>query len=149
LIGCDPGFFKKIIDSFEQQFRIQTPFLWQWKNWRSSHFSFSLAFVLLCGVTLQPAASAGTDRITFGDSIKAVHAAGPQFASGASAILARSELNPTEAEASIDFSVALKLRLRQGPGMAHMAAIHNQPPDRHNLSVFMSGSVSRIGDRLR
>jgi hypothetical protein len=65
----------------------------------------------LLGQTSQPAASPGTDRITFAESIKTIPTAGPQVASGASATLARSELTPTEAEeASLDFSVALKLR---------------------------------------
>src|SRR5271165_3829825 len=62
------------------------------------------------GQTPQPAPSAGTDRITFTGSIREVPTAKPQFASGASATLVRSELTQAEAEATIDFSVALKMR---------------------------------------
>jgi kumamolisin len=132
----------------------------------------------LRGQTAQPVASAGTDRITFTDSIKAVPTAGAQFAFGASATLARSELTPSEVEASLEFSVALKLRnsaelrerIAKGEviSLAEMAAQYYpttadydtvvqwltsqgftvKPADPYNLSVFASGSVSRIGGGL-
>jgi kumamolisin len=144
-----------------------------------------LTFLILIGVgftlleqTSQPAASAGADRITFAGSIKAVPTAEPQFASGGPVTLARTELTPTEAEASLDFSVALKLRnsdeLKERIAKGEVipleemaakyyptAADYNKivrwltsqgftikPADPYNLSVFASGSVSRIGDGL-
>jgi hypothetical protein len=137
-----------------------------------------ICFTLL-GQTSQPAASPGTDRITFAESIKTIPTAGPQVASGASATLARSELTPTEAEeASLDFSVALKLRnsaelnerIAKGEviSLEEMAAKYYptaadcdkvvrwltsqgftiKPADPF-LSVFASGSVSRVGDGFR
>jgi kumamolisin len=141
-----------------------------------------LFFVGVCfplqGQTSQPATSAGTDRITFADSIKAVAISEPRVAFGASATLARSELTQTEAEASLDFSLALKLRnsgelkerIAKGeiisleemaakyyPTTADYATVVRwltsqgftvKPADPCNLSVFATGSVSRIGDGL-
>jgi kumamolisin len=139
----------------------------------------SVCFTLL-GQTSQPAASAGADRITFAGSIKELPTAGSQsqFATGAFATLARTELTATEAEASLDFSIALKLRnsdelkerIAKGEviPLEEMAARYYptaadcdkvvrwltsqgftiKRADPYNLSVFASGSVSRIGGGL-
>jgi hypothetical protein len=60
--------------------------------------------------TPQPGASPATGRVMFADSIKEVRTGAPLITSGASATLARSELTQTEAEAKLEFSVALKMR---------------------------------------
>jgi kumamolisin len=141
-----------------------------------------LTVLILIGLCLnspaQPAALAVSDRITFSGSIKAVSPAEPQVASGAAAMLVRSELTQTEAEARLDFSVALKMRNfaelkeRIGKGeiisLSEMAAKYYptaadynavvrwltsqgftiKAADAYNLSVFASGSIAQIGVRL-
>ena len=122
----------------------------------------------------QTAPSADTDRITFTGSIRAVATAGPQFASRAPATLLRSELTQAESAATIEFSVALKIRdsaeLEERIGKGEIisldemaakyyptAADHKtvvdwliaqgfaiKPADKYDLSVFASGSVGKI-----
>ena len=117
------------------------------------------------------AGAAGSGRVTFGNSISEVATAQPFFASGTSTILVRSELTTAETEATVEFSVALKMRdlaglqKRIGKGeiisLDEMAAKYYptaadckiivewltaqgfavKPPDKYNLSVFASGSV--------
>jgi kumamolisin len=124
--------------------------------------------------TPQPAPSAGADRITFTGSIREVAPAGPQFASGAPATLVRSELTRGESAATIEFSVALKIRdsteLEERIGKGEIisldemaakyyptAADHKAvvdwltaqgfaitPWEKYDLSVFASGSVAQI-----
>jgi kumamolisin len=139
-----------------------------------------LAFLILIRLsfsshaqTPRPAASAGTDRITFGGSIREVATAEPSFASGTSATLVRSELTQAEAEATIEFSIALRMRdlaalqerIVKGEiiSLDEMAAKYYptaadyktvvdwlisqgfvvKPPDKYNLSIFASGSVAQ------
>ena len=122
----------------------------------------------------QTAPLAGTDRITLTGSIRAVATAGPQFASGAPATLLRSELTQAESAATIEFSVALKIRdsteLEERIGKGEIisldemaakyyptAADHKtvvdwltaqgfavKRADKYALSVFASGSVAQI-----
>ncbi len=116
----------------------------------------------------------GTNRLSFPRSIREITGAGPQFVSGASATLVRSELTQVETEATTEFSVALKMRdfadLQQRISkdeiisLDEMAAIYYptaadyktvadwliaqgfavKSPDKYNLSVFASGSVAQI-----
>ena len=145
-----------------------------WTKWLAVAFAVMVLCFSLHAQTPQPAPSAGTDRVTFAGSIRQVAPAGPQFASGASATLVRSELTQTESEATIDFSVALKIRdfteLEERIGKGEiisldelaakyypMAADHKRVVDwliaqgfavtsveKYDLSVFASGSVARI-----
>ena len=57
----------------------------------------------------QPAASPSTDRVTFARSIAGVVTGAPQTAANNSAALVRNELTQAEREATLDFSVALKM----------------------------------------
>jgi hypothetical protein len=59
--------------------------------------------------TSQPVVLAGIDRITFTGSVREVATIQGQFASSVSGTLVRSELAPAEAQASLDFSVVLKM----------------------------------------
>jgi kumamolisin len=118
--------------------------------------------------------SASTDRITFAGSIKEVPAAESPIASGASPTLVRIGLNQAQAEATLDFSVALKMRdfaelqARVSAGeiisLDEMAAkyfptaaeyktvvdwvttqgLAVKGPNKYNLSVFASGTVAQV-----
>jgi kumamolisin len=121
-----------------------------------------------------PVAAPANDRITFTGSIREVPTAKPQFTFHAAAMLARSELSQAEAAATIEFSVALKMRafadlqerISRGEFISpdEMAAkyfptaadYHRvaqwltaqgftvKPAGQYNLSVFASGSVAQI-----
>ena len=124
--------------------------------------------------TPQAPLSASTDRIMFDGSIKEIPVAKPQFASGASPTLARTELTQTETEAILEFSVALKMRdfgelqerintgeiisldemaAKYFPTTAEYKTVVDwltaqglvvKRPDKYSLSVFASGSVAQI-----
>ncbi len=125
--------------------------------------------------TPQAAVPAGTDRIDLPGSIRPVAVAEKQLTSSDSASLVRSELTQAEAEATIEFSIALKMRNfaglqeRIGKGeiisLDEMAAKYYptaadykmvvdwltaqgfaiKPPDKYNLSVF----AQRLGGTNR
>jgi kumamolisin len=127
------------------------------------------------GQTPPPLTSSATDRITFTDSIKAVSMAQPQVGAGAFLTLVRSELTQPEAEARLDFSIALKMRhfaeLNERIGRGEIISLDEMaakyypaaadykkvvdwltsqgfsvhPSDKCNLSVFASGSVRQVG----
>ena len=116
----------------------------------------------------------GIQRTTFVGSIKEVAPSESQFAPGSSATLVRSELTQTEIQATIEFSVALKMsdfadlqeRIAGGEIIPadEMTAMYYPtkhdfkvvadwlisqgfavtPEDKSNLSVFASGSVTQI-----
>ena len=67
-------------------------------TWLSLGIAFSLSSH---AQTPQAAASPGIDKFTFAGSIREVATAEPQFASGASATLVRSELTQAEEKADI------------------------------------------------
>jgi kumamolisin len=120
------------------------------------------------------AAASGTDRIKFVGSIRDIVTAGPQVASGPSATLERNELTQTEATATLEFSVALKMRdfaelqnrvskgeiisfdemaAKYYPTAADSRTVVDlliaqgfavKPPDKYSLSVFAAGSVAQI-----
>jgi kumamolisin len=120
------------------------------------------------------AASAGAIPVTFTASIRNVPSSAQPLASSASAALVRNELTLTEAQAPFSFSVALKMRniseLRERienvetiapeemtakyyPTIADYKVVADWltsqgfavvPPDKINLSVFASGSVTQI-----
>ncbi len=122
----------------------------------------------------QPAVLADANRITFSGSVREVASAVPQRATTPSVTLVRSELTRAEAEAAMEFSVALRMRdfgelqERVGKGetisLDEIAAKYQpagneyqavaqwltaqgflvKPPDKYNLSVFASGSVALI-----
>jgi kumamolisin len=122
----------------------------------------------------QALGSAATDRITFKGSLSEEATEEPNFASGASATLVRSELTPAEAEAKIEFSIALRMRdfalLQQRIAKGEIISLDEMEakyyptaadyqtvvdslnaqgfavkrPDKYNLSVFASGSVAQI-----
>ena len=124
--------------------------------------------------TPQSAASTGTDRIIFAGSIREVATAEPQFASGHSATLVRSELTQTEAQATLKFSIALKMRnfaeLKERVSKGEIISLDEvaakyfpraadyktivdwltaqgfavKPTDKYTLSVFARGSVTQI-----
>jgi hypothetical protein len=124
--------------------------------------------------TPQPAASPSTGRITFADSIKEVATVPPQIASGASPTVVRTELTQAEAESTLEFSVALKMRdfaeLQQRIGKGEIISLDEiaakyyptaadyktvvgwliaqgfavKPADKYSLSVFAGGSVAQI-----
>ena len=128
---------------------------------------------------LQSGALAGTDRLTFADSIKEVGAAGPQIASAASGTLVRSELTLAEREATIEFSVALRMRefpeFQERVAKGEIISVEEiatkycptktdrqtvvdwliaegfavQPANEYDLSVFASGSVAQIESAFR
>jgi len=117
-------------------------------------------------------------RITFSDSVRAVATAEPQFASGSSATLVRSELTQPETEARLDFSVALRMRnfpeLQERIGKGEIISLDEMAAkyyptatdyqkvanwlisqgfsvyssDKYNLSVFASGSVAQLATGL-
>jgi kumamolisin len=127
--------------------------------------------VSLDAQTSQTAASASADRLTFTESVKGISSGTPQIAS---AKLVRSALTETELNATLDFSVSLRLRnfaeleerIRKGeviaademaekyyPTAADYSKVVNSlaaqglkinPADKYNLSVFASGTVARI-----
>ena len=129
--------------------------------------------------TSQPVVLAGTDRITFTGSVREVATIQGQFASSVSGTLVRSELAPAEAQATLDFSVALKmhnfaeLQQRTSKGQTisldEMASKYYptaddykkvsawltaqgfavKPPGKYNLSVFASGPVTQIERAFR
>jgi kumamolisin len=139
-----------------------------------------IVFILLAlsfsshGQTQQPAVSTASDRITFNGSLNENATAEPQFAPSAFATLVRSELTQAERDATIEFSVALRMRdfadlqervgnreiisldemaAKYYPTAADCKAIVDsltaqgftvQPPDKYNLSLFASGSVAQI-----
>jgi len=123
--------------------------------------------------TPQPATSAGTDRVTFVQSIKAVTIE-PPSAQRLSAKVVRSQLTQTEYQATLGFSVALKMHnfaelqervgkieiisldemtARYYPTLANYKMVADwlisqgfvvKPADKCNLSVFASGTVTQI-----
>src|ERR1700722_16010554 len=123
--------------------------------------------------TPQPTSSGDADRTTFGDSLSQSVPAGPVSTSGASATLVRSELTQAEGGATMEFSVALKMRnlaeLQQRISNGEIISLDEiaakyyptpaayqatagwltaqgfvvKSPDKYNLSVFASGSVSQ------
>ena len=132
-----------------------------------------LSFALQ-GQPPQRSAAIDPDRIAFPSSLKEVVTAEPQFGSGDSALLVRSELTQSEAEATIEFSIALKMRdfadLQQRSGMGEVISLDEmaakyfptateynkvvdwlsgqgftlKAADKYSLSVFASGSVAQI-----
>jgi hypothetical protein len=132
-----------------------------------------LTILILVGLTLNLPAQ-GINRITFADSIRDVVTAEPNLASGTSPALVRSELTLAEAQATLEFSVALKMRdfadLQERIGkneiisLDEMAAKYYptpadgnaivewltaegfavKKPAKYSLSVFASGSVAQI-----
>ena len=145
-----------------------------WTKWLSAIVSLTVLCASLHAQTSPPAVLAATDRITFPGSVREVATTQPQFASSASATLVRSELTPAEAQATLDFSVALKMhnfaelqeRTSKGqtisldeiaskyyPTAADYKKIADwltaqgfavQPSKKYNLSVFASGPVAQI-----
>jgi kumamolisin len=140
-----------------------------------------LAVFILVGLSLssraqttQFAVSTGNNRITFTGSVKEVATAESQFISSAAGTLVRSELTQAEADATIDFSVALRMRnfaelqerISKGEiislnelaakyfpaptdynAVAHWLTSQGfaiKPADEYNLSVFARGSVAQI-----
>ena len=122
----------------------------------------------------QPAAPPGNNRVTFPRSIADVVTGAPQTAANNSAALVRSELTQAERAATLDFSVALKMRnfaeLQERTVRGEIISIDEmaskyyptandykkvadwliaqgltvKPPNKYNLSVFASGSVAQI-----
>jgi kumamolisin len=132
------------------------------------------AILILTALASLVIASPSTDRITFNQSIKEVATTQPQFAFGTSGTLVRSELTPSEAQATLDFSVALKMHnfaeLQERLGSAEIISFDEmaakyyptateyktvvdwltaqgftvKPPNKYNLSVFASGPLAQI-----
>jgi kumamolisin len=140
-------------------------------TWLSLGLAFSLSSH---AQTPQAAASPGIDKLTFAGSIREVATAVAQFASGASATLVRSELTQAEEKATLEFSIALKMRdfadLEERIGKGEIISLDEmvaryyptaadyktvadwliaqgfavKPADKYNLSIFASGSVAQI-----
>ena len=145
-----------------------------WTKWLACIISVTVLCASLHAQTPQAAASTSIDRITFTGSVKEVATIQSQFASALSATLVRSELVPAEAQATLDFSIALKMhnftelqeRTRKGQTISldEMASKYYptsvdykkvvgwliaqgfavKPPNKYNLSVFASGRVAQI-----
>jgi kumamolisin len=133
-----------------------------------------ILILLALPFSLHAQLASGADRITFSGSIKEVALVQPQFASSASSMVVRSVLSQSETEATIPFSVPLKMRglaelqerIAEGQIIApdEMAAKYYptaadyklvvdwlitqgfavEQPAKYNLSVFASGSVAQI-----
>jgi kumamolisin len=141
-----------------------------------------LIVVLLIGQTFASLAqtfqttlrSPGIDRVTLTNSVKEIAAKQAPLTSIASATLLRSELTQAEAEATIEFSVALKMRdfagLQKRIGRSEIISLDEmvtkyyptavdrkqvvdwliaqgfavEPADKGTLSVFARGSVAQI-----
>jgi kumamolisin len=142
-----------------------------------------LAISSLTGITFcflaQTVRSTTADTITYPDSIRQVATADPQFDSAASPAMVRSELTQAEAEATLEFSVALKMRdldglqkrIEQGekitldemtakyfPTATDYKTVADwltsqgfavKSSDKYNLCVFASGSVAQIEQALK
>ena len=145
-----------------------------WKKWVATIVNLTVVCASLHAQTTQSNASQGSGRTTFDRSIKEVATTQPQFASSASGTLVRSELAPAEAQATLNFSVALKMhnfaelqeRTTKGQTISldEIASKYYptadeydkvarwltaqgfavKPRDKYNLSVFASGPVTQI-----
>jgi kumamolisin len=130
----------------------------------------ALSFMVFCVCLYAQPSQSGTDRVTFGRSITGV---GTE-ASLTAATIVRSELTQAELQATLGFSVALKIRnfaeLQERIGKGEIISIDEiaakyyptpsdykmvadwltaqrfavKPADKYNLSVFASGSVTQI-----
>jgi kumamolisin len=141
-------------------------------------FSSLTSWILVClslasqAQSPRPVASAASGRITFADSISQVPVSRSLLAPGTSVTLVRSALTQTETEATIEFSVALRMRnlaelqalvskgviisfddmaARYYPTAADCKIVVDwltaqgfavKPLDKYNLSVFAAGSVA-------
>jgi kumamolisin len=133
-----------------------------------------LLALLFLPVALQAQVLPGEPRTAFAGSIREVAPSGPQFASSAPETLTRSELTLAELNAVTEFSVPLKMRdfvdLQERIGQGEIISLDEmearyyptasscksvvdwlnaqgfavKPPDKYNLSVFASGSVTQI-----
>jgi kumamolisin len=142
-----------------------------------------LAVLILTGITFcflaQTVRSTAADTITYPESIRQIATTNPQFASDASPAMVRSELTQAEAEATLEFSVALKMRdldgLQKRIGQGEKITLDEmtakyfptatdyktvadwltsqgfavKSSDKYNLSVFASGSVAQIEQALK
>ncbi len=127
----------------------------------------------------QSAAAVNVERVTFPGSIKSVVSTGSPTASNPSAVLMRSELNEAEVAATVEFSVALKMRNPTGlqrriehgdtipldeiaaqyyPTTIDCQKIVDwltsqgfavQPLAKYSLSIFARGSVTQIERAFR
>jgi kumamolisin len=134
----------------------------------------TILFLFAFSLISQAQVSQPIDRTTFTDSIRTILAAEAQIASGYAATLVRNELTQTQTQATVDFSIALKMRDSDGlqvrignleiisldemktryyPTLADYKVVADwlisqgfavKPADKTNLSVFASGSVSQI-----
>ena len=141
-----------------------------WMQWLASIVSLTVLGASLHAQTTQ----SSTDRITFNQSIKEVATTQPKFAFGTAGTLVRSELSPAEAQATLDFSVALKMynfaELQERIGNGEIISLDEmavkyyptttdynkvvewlsaqgftiKPADKYNLSVFASGTLVQI-----
>jgi kumamolisin len=146
----------------------------QWTQALAATASVSLLALSARGQPTQSATSPSSDRVTFEQSIKEVATVLPQFASGASAMLVRSELTSDEAQAALGFAVALKMHnfaeleerisKNQTISLDEIAAKYYptaaeyklvaewltsqgfaiKPADKYSLSIFASGTVAQI-----
>ena len=135
---------------------------------------FEILLFLLFPILASAQANPGSQRVTFSGSIKEVSSAQSQVASSPASTLVRSELTQEERQATLEFSITLKMRnlpelqerIGQGERIApeEMAAKYFptaadyrsvvdwlsaqgfavKQPAKYNLSVFASGTVAQI-----
>jgi kumamolisin len=140
----------------------------------SATVSFLISLSVFSLAEIQQPTALQTDRITFTGSIREVTSADPQFASSTSATLVRSDLTISETEATMEFSVALRMRnfadlrkrVNEGeiispdelsakyyPTSSDFSSVVQwligqgfvvHQPAKYNLSVFAHGSLSQI-----
>jgi kumamolisin len=140
----------------------------------SATVSFLISLSVFSHAEIQQPAVLQTDQITFTGSVREVTRADPQFASSTSATLVRSDLTPSEVEATMEFSVALRMRniadlrrrvsegeiissdemsAKYSPASSDLKSVVQwllgqgftvQQSARYNLSVFARGSLAQI-----
>src|ERR1700736_5845295 len=88
----------------------RTIFAKSWTKWLATALSLVAFCLSLDAQAPQPVVSPGSDRVTFPRSITGVATGAPQTAGSTSATLVTSELTRAEPEATLDFSVAPKVR---------------------------------------
>src|ERR1700730_894271 len=153
--------------------RGRIPCLTGEKNW-IKWFSGTLSLTVFCVFLPAQSAQSGTDRVTFAGSIKGVAIEATPSAAVLSAQVVRSELTPTEYQATLGFSVALQMHnfaeLQERVGKGEIISVDEmtaryyptpadyksvadwlisqgfnvKPPDKYNLSVFANGTVTQI-----
>jgi kumamolisin len=143
-------------------------------KWMACIISVTVLCASLHAQTPQATALTSTDRITFTGSVREVATIPSQLSSVPSATLVRSELAPAEAQATLDFAIALKMHnfteLQERTNAGQTISLDEiaskyyptpveykkvvdwltgqgfvvKQPNKYNLSVFASGQVAQI-----